>query len=454
MYSKIKINKSNNLWKRAIKIIPTGAQTASKAPDQFAEGVYPKYIERGQGAHVFDVDGNEYIDYPCALGVNFLGWNYPAVVNAVIKQAKKGFNFSLMSPLEVEVAELLIKHIPSAESVRFLKSGADACSGSVRIAKSYTKRNKIVACGYHGWHDWYIISSPKNSGISKSLKKDIIKFNYNDLEHLNEIFKKNGDKIAAVIMEPLILDDPVCKCNDSKCKGPKTCQNHFLHEVKKIAHKNGALLIFDEIVTGFRFGLGGIQSLYNITPDLTCLNKALANGLPLSAIVGNKKIMKECEKIFMSLTFGGETLSLAAAKAVIQEMEKKDVLKKIWSNGKILQTGFKKAIYKNNVNVKSVGQAPRQNLIFMDDGNYSALEIKTFFLQETIKRGILIGNTILINYSHSVKDINKTIKVVNEVFKITKLAILNKTLITKTKSLTKKEVFRQSQEKKTKNEKK
>ncbi len=405
---KIKLTKSFELWERGAKIIPNGTQTASKSPDQFVHGAYPIYIQGGKGSHVFDVDGNEYIDYPCSLGTIILGHSYPAVVEAICDQAEEGIIFSLMHPLEVEVAEMLVNQIPCAESVRFVKNGSDATSMAVRIARAYTGKDKIAACGYHGWQDWYIVSTEKNKGVPLVFKDHIYKFKYNDLESLKKIFDENKNQVAAVIMEPVVLEDPT---------------EGFLEKVKELAHENNALLIFDEMVTGFRYSLGGAQEYYDTTPDLGCFGKSVANGMPLSIIAGKKKIMDECYHIFQSTTFGGEAVSLAAARATLKELKNKDVLAYIWNLGKKLQQGLKNLSQETGVKFEALGKPPRQYLLFKDDKGYSSLEIKTLFLQETIKRGVLMGNAIFLTYSHSEEDIDATLKACEESLKIIRKAL-------------------------------
>ena len=405
--------KSISLWKRGEQLIPGGTQTASKGPDQFVKGVYPIYLQAGKGSHVFDVDGNEYIDYPCSLGAILLGHGYPSVVKAIAKQAQEGIIFSLLHPLEVELAEALTKIIPCAEQVRFMKNGSDATSGAVRIARAYTKKEKIATCGYHGWQDWFVISTEKNKGVPAVLKEYIHKFKYNDFEALKKIFAENKGEIAAVIMEPVITEEP---------------RNNFLEEVQKLAQQNGALLIFDEMVTGFRFGLGGAQEYFRVTPDLACFGKSVANGMPLSILVGRKKVMEECKNIFLSMTFGGEAVSLAAAVATIQEMKEKNVVQHIWEMGKRFKEGYNRIAQEIGVETESIGYPPRQNLVFREMGGYSPVEIKSIFLQETIKRGILLGNVVFLNYAHTPKDIEETLGACKEALRIIKRGIANRNL--------------------------
>lgn len=402
---------SEDLWQRAEKIIPCGTQTLSKGPDQFVRGVTPKYLKSGKGSHVWDVDGNEYIDYPLALGPILLGYDYPAVVDAVVKQLKEGTTFTLMHPLEVEVAELLIDMIPCAEMVRFAKNGADATSASVKIARAATGRDHIAYCGYHGCQDWFAVTTPRNKGIPKVFAELIHGFEYNNIASLEKIFSEYPNKIACVIMEVPGKEPAVAN------------GKNFLQQVNDIAHKNGALFIMDEIVTGFRFALGGAQEYYNVTPDLACFGKGMANGIPISAVVGKKEFMNELKEVFFSMTYSGDTLGLAAAKATINELRTKPVLKHIWDIGRKLHEGVNKAAKDLNCPFEIGGQHVRGHIAVKDREGNDSLEFKSLFLQETVKRGILFGGPVFISYSHSEEDIKKTIDASYEALKIMKKAV-------------------------------
>ena len=285
-----KLKKSQQLFKKASAVIPLASQTFSKSYLQYIKGRAPLFITRGQGAKVWDVDGNEYVDFINGLLCVVLGYCYPAVDQAIVKQLKNGISFSLPSPLEYELAQMLIKIIPCAEMVRFGKNGSDVTSGAIRLARAVTGRDEIAVCGYHGWHDWYIGSTARNLGVPKSTRRLTHKFEYNNLESLKMIFKKRKGKLAAVIMEPMNYVEP---------------KGNFLQRVKSLAHQNGALLIFDEIITGFRYHLGGAQKLFGVTPDLATFGKSMANGMPIAALVGKKKYMKKVEDIFYSFTYCG-----------------------------------------------------------------------------------------------------------------------------------------------------
>lgn len=398
-----KFQKTNQLFNQVKKVIPLASQTFSKSHLQFVKGAAPLFIVQGKGSRVWDVDGNQYIDFISGLLPVILGYQYKAVDEAITKQLKKGITFSLPSPLEYELAQLLIKHIPCAEMVRFGKNGSDVTTGAVRLARAVTGRDHVAVCGYHGWHDWYIGSTPINLGIPKSTQKLTHKFEYNNIESLNKIFKENKNKVAAVIMEPMNFYEP---------------ERNFLQQVKTLAHKNGALLIFDEIITGFRFSLGGAQKLFGVTPDLATFGKSMANGMPISALVGKEKYMKRVDEIFYSFTFGGEALSLAASIATINEIKKRKVIKQIWQRGAYLQSQTKKIIKANGLaEVLDLKGKPCWSVfIISKTKKYSALEIESYLQQELIQAGFLWQSQHNMSFSHSQSDINQLLGAYKKIF--------------------------------------
>lgn len=375
---------SEYFYNNTCKVIPDGVQTLSKMPSKHVEGVYPIYLERGDGAYVWDTAGNRYIDYPCGLGSVLLGYNYPAVNEAIKKQLAKGTIFSLPHRLETKLAEKIVELIPCAEMVRFLKTGSEATSAAVRIARAYTGNYKILCCGYHGWHDWYNFTTPKNKGVEF---QHVLQFGYNDIPTLEERFANY--ETAAVIMEPYVYDAP---------------KDNFLQKVRDLCTKHGALLIFDEVVTGFRTKGFSAQKMFNITPDLACFGKAMANGLPISFVCGKKEIMEELRgDCFVSSTFGGELLSIAAALATIEVLERENVIERVWEMGTRLCIDFNTlAEHRAQVDAKCIGYPPRTFFKFPTESH------KSLFWQECLKRGILFGYAQFINYSHSREILGKT----------------------------------------------
>ena len=393
------------LWKKAVELMPRGTQTMSKCPDQFVDGVYPKFIKKAKGAYMWDLDGNKYLDFMCGLGPIILGYNHKRTNDAVKNQIKDGMIFSLPTVLEQELAQLIVDTVPCAEQVRFAKNGTDVDLAAVRIARSYTDKEKILKCGYHGWGDWHGITL-RPYGIPSCLKDVIDEFEYNNLDSLEKLLKK-GD-VAGVIMEAQALTAP---------------EPGFLEGVRKLTTKYGAILIFDEVVTGFRWGLGGAQEHYGVTPDLCCLGKAMANGMPLSAIAGKKEFMQELNHAFFSMTFGGECLSLAASIETIEELKTKDY-GYIWKLGNMLDKGIKDTAEKHGLDINFAGSAPRHNLTFSDTYEDS-VGMKAVFYQEMVKQKILFSSVLYIQFSHTEDDIIKTIEASDKAFKFVKDNINN-----------------------------
>ena len=403
---------SKKFLRRAKNLIPALSQTFSKAPYSYVEGVYPTYLSRGKGSHVFDVDNNEYIDYVLALGPIILGYGYPKVDNAIKRQLENGISFSMPHILEVELSEKIQSIIPGTEMVRFSKTGSDAGTAAVRAARSFTKRDNIAYCGTGGvWHDWFTILTSRKKGIPKILAKMIKKFNYNDIESLKILFENWHGEIAAVYIKPITLEYP---------------KNNFLQKVKQLASKHGTVLIFDEVITGFRFANGGAQELLKIEADLVAFGKGIANGMPLGAITGKAKFMEEFNEVFYSTTYGGETLSLAAASAVIDELKEKPVIKHCWKLGRHLSSEFNKLAKELEVNVKMEGFPVRSSIVCKNANNEPSLLLKSLFCQETLRTGILFGpGAVFLSYSHSKKDIEKTLESCEASMKILKNAIKN-----------------------------
>jgi len=406
--------KSEQLLDRALKSIPLASQTFSKSLTQYPRGVSPFFIEKGKGSKVWDVDGNEYIDFVNSLAAVTLGYCDKDVDEAVQEQMKSGVTFSLPHKLEMEVAEKLIEIIPCAEKVRFAKNGTDATSAAIRIARAYTGKEHIAVCGYHGWQDWYIGSTTRDLGVPQSVKELTHKFEYNNIESLEKIFQEQ--KLACVIMEPMNIEYP---------------KDDFLKGVKELAHKNNALFIFDETITGFRYSLGGAQELFGVTPDLATFGKGMTNGYPLSAVVGSNKVMQKVEDIFFSGTFGGETLSLAAASKIIDKYKKEQVIEHFSEVGSYLLEKLNQLINDKNLGdiFRTSGHPSWSFLHIKEQEKYNTFEIKTFFLQEMFKRGILTLGSHNISFSHTKEIVDQLLDVYTEVLPMVKENIKNQTLL-------------------------
>ena len=409
------ISKSKILKDKGISLLPALAQTFSKSPSSFVEGLYPVYANSANGSTITDVDGNEYIDYLMALGPIVLGYNFPAVNTAISDQLKKGIIFSLPHYTEVNAAESLKRIIPCAEMTRFTKTGSDAVTGTVRACRAITNKEVILYCGSGGvWDDWYSILTNRNQGIPKFNKNLVDNFNYNDIENLEFLFEKYKNNVAAVIMEPSVFDNP---------------ENDFLNKVKKITHDNDALFVFDEILTGFRMSKGGGQEYFNVIPDIATFAKGIANGMPLGAIVGKSEYMKVFDNVFVSTTFAGEALSLAACEATVKQFEQNDVCGHMWKLGSKIKDNFNLFSKELGINAKCIGFSPRLKLIFNDSEGNDSLLYKSLFLQDLIENGIFMHpNTILLSYSHTVEQIDYTLEFIHKSMKNLKSAIDNDTV--------------------------
>jgi glutamate-1-semialdehyde 2,1-aminomutase/spore coat polysaccharide biosynthesis protein SpsF len=405
-----RLTRSDEYFARAEKVIPSATQTFSKGHTQFVRGVAPLFLQRAQGSHVWDVDGNEYIDYPMALGPIVLGHNDPDVDAAVRAQLADGIAFSLPHPLEIEVSELLTEIIPCAEMVRFGKNGSDATSGAVRVARAYTGRERIAACGYHGWQDWYIGATTRHRGVPKAVRELTHLFGYNDIASLKALLDGHPGEFAAVIMEPVGVVEPV---------------NGFLEQVAALARAHGAVLIYDEVVTSFRVALGGAMAHYNVTPDLACIGKAMANGFPVSAVVGRRDIMQVFDEIFFSFTFGGEALSLAAARATITKLRDAPVIPHLWRQGGRLQDGYNALARELKIETltRCIGLPPRTVLTFADRQGRESLALKSLFQQEVVRRGILNAGGFNICYRHSDADVERTLVACREALAVLARAV-------------------------------
>jgi glutamate-1-semialdehyde 2,1-aminomutase len=398
-----KFDKSTAQLSRAELSIPLGSQTFSKSKTQYPVGISPLYASKSKGAYLWDIDGNKYIDLVNSLAAVTLGYGDKGLEKSILKQLKLGVSLSLPTKIESEVAELIIELVPSAEMVRFSKNGSDATSAAIRLARAFTGRDQIVACGYHGWHDWYIGTTSRNKGIPTAVSALTHNFQYNDIESLKAALKLNEGKVAAVIIEPM---------NDTYP------QPGFLEEVQVLAKKAGAVLIFDEVITGFRFSEGGAQKLFNVTPDLATFGKGIANGFPLSAVVGRREIMKEMEHVFISGTFGGELLSLAAARYVLKKHQKNEICGDLVNKGNALSELTNELIDSFGLsNVVSLSGHPTWKFLRWNGvGEYSAAEIKTFFMQEIFQEGVLVLNSHNISQAHDKKIIVKIIDAYSKVF--------------------------------------
>jgi glutamate-1-semialdehyde 2,1-aminomutase len=411
----IRYAKSEEQLARARETIPLGSQTFSKSITQYPLGVSPYFVSHAKGSKLWDIDGNEYIDFVNALCSVTLGYADPDVNAAVAEQLGKGTIFSLSHPLEAEVAELLREMVPSAEMTRFGKNGSDATSGAIRAARAFTGRDHVLTCGYHGWQDWYIGATARNKGVPEATRALTHAFPYNDLLALEAKLSELEGRVAAIILEPMNTTAPA---------------PGFLEGLKERAHKAGALLVFDETITGFRYANGGAQELFGVKPDLTTLGKGIANGFPVSAVCGRKDVMMEMEEVFFSFTMGGETMSLAAAKATLEKLKREPVAATMRKRGKRLKEKVQALIDTHKIGqfISLTGDPTWSFLVFKDADSTTSWEIKTLWMQEVMARGFLTLGTHNISYAHTDEDVDGLSDVYDQVFPILREAVENRAI--------------------------
>lgn len=407
-----RFKKSLDMLDKALEVIPKGTQTASKCHDQWATGTAPIFCKSADGCYITDIDGNTFVDHMMALGPIILGYNYPRTNAAVMAQLEDGMLFSLSSPLEIELAELIREIVPCGEMVRFGKNGSDVTSIAVRVARSYSGKELLLSPEghYHGWADFAAASGTRNGGLPKCMHNLVHKFKYNDLPSL-EVYLKTGD-YAAVIMEPVALIDP---------------KPGYLQGVRDLCDKYDTILIFDELITGFRWALGGAQQHYGVTADLATYGKAISNGMPLAVLCGKTKYMMELDEVFFSGTYLGDLLSIAAAIETIKELKEgaDHIYPYIWNQGRRMSEAFNSYANEIGINAEMYGPGPRHNIKFSVDDAKGA---KDLFHKEMISRDIFIGTQIYICMSHTEELIGETIKAMKQSLLSVKCALDSNTI--------------------------
>lgn len=379
--------------KEILEYIPAGAQTLSKTPSQHVIGVTPLTVSRAKGVYLWDREGNKYLDTVLALGPTIFGYANDRIDGVVKEQIGKGTTYSLPSEHELGLAKLLRETVPCAEMSRFLMSGNEATAGAIRLARHITKRDHVAKCGYHGFQDWSVATmAGRNTGIPEAVKGLTHDFKYNDMESLEKIFKDYPNQIAAVIMEPVSTEKPA---------------NGFLEEVQERTRKHGALFIFDELITGFRWALGGAQEYFGVIPDLACFGKALGAGYPISAICGKAKYMKRMEEVFVSPNFGGFTPGLVAAMESIRMMrEYGDVHQHIHTLGGYLIDKGNEIAAEYHLPIQLVGFGPHPVMTIGIEDDYWNRVVRTYIFQEMNKGGILFSTSMMIGYPHRREEID------------------------------------------------
>ncbi len=397
-----RFTESLDLFAHAEEVIAGGSQTMSKRPSAYAYGAYPIYASRAAGSHIWDIDGNKYIDFVNALGPIVLGYCYPEVDAAIAAQLEKGIIYGLLSPLEAAAADSVIDAVPCAEMVRFLKGGAEANNAAARIARAYTRREIILNTGYRGWSDGWN-TSRNDGGIPAAFASAVQQFRFNDLDHLAELFRAHDGNVAAVSLDAASLG--------------KEPEPGYLQDLNDLAHSHGALVIYDEIVTGFRLAMGGAQEFYGVTPDLATFAKAMANGMPLAAVAGRKEVMKAADNCIISITYGGEALSLAAGVATMNILRSHDVHDHLHRTGESLRAGINRAAANAGVALEAYGLAPIGGERFLDakDAEEEGL-MWHFLLAGCAQRGVLLrrGGVNFITYSHTEADVAQAVAAIED----------------------------------------
>ena len=408
----MKKNIGQTLLNKAKKIIPGGNQLLSKRSEFFLPEFWPNYYKKASGCTIWDLEGNQYYDF-AGMGVTAcsLGYSNKSINKALIKTFQNGSLTTLNATEEYDLAKIFLKIHKWSEMVKFCKSGGEACMVAIRIARAFSKKEKIAFCGYHGWHDWYLAANLKNSkslddqllpglntrGVSKSFGGSIHPFYYNDIESLEKTLKNND--IGIIIMEPVRSTLP---------------KNNFLIKVRKLANKYKCILIFDEITSGFHDTFGGIHLKYKVNPDIAIFGKSIANGYPISAIIGKKKIMNRSQDTFISSTMWTDRAGFVAALETIKYMKKNKTQKKLVKLGRLVKDIWRKEAVNVNVDISILGQDSMPNFKFNYKNN---LEILTYFTQEMLKKGFLAGNLVSVSDAHNLKIIKKYKKAFKEVFK-------------------------------------
>ena len=400
------ITRSDALYSRAVERIPAATQTLAKGAGQYVRGVAPKFAERARGARIWDADGNEYIDWTMAVGPVVLGYCHEAVDAAIRAQLELGITFSLPHRLEVEVAERIAELVPGAEMVRFSKTGCDVTSAAVRLSRAFTGRSRVLCCGYHGWHDWYIAVTDRSRGVPAEVGWLTHTFDYNDLDSIRAAL---DDDTACVILEPTVFEAP---------------RPGFLEGLRDLCDRSGTLLIFDEMWTGFRVARGGAQERFGVRADLATFSKAVANGMPLSVLCGRRDVMRLCERdVFFFTTFGGEALSLAAAKATLDVIDEQNVPALLEQRGARVRAGYDALCARLAIDwTRCVGLGCR-TLVTFDARAVDPLLAKSFVQQELLRRGILWTGFHNVSLAHGDEEIERTLDAFGEILPELRVAI-------------------------------
>jgi len=405
MAEKLNLTRSFELFEQARKLVPGGV-AGIRRPYNFVPGEYPIFFDHGKGGHVTDVDGNEYIDYLCAYGPIIIGYNEPEIDAAVYEQIRtKGFCFSLTQPIQNTLTQKLTEIVPCCEMAALVKTGSDATTIAIRVARAYTGKTKIARCGYHGWHDWCV---EVKGGIPEKLYEDILEFHYNDLDALEAILKQHDGDMAGIIITP--VGHPLAH----EVQMPKP---GYLEGVRKLADHYGVVLIFDEIRTGFRCAMGGAQQYFGVTPDLSTIGKAMANGYAISALVGKREFMNVLtDKVFLSSTFFPNSDAQVAALKTIEILERDKVLDVIHAKGTQFGQAVEKVVGESGLPVNFTGAPWMPFITFPKDETGLYKTLRNEFYTQLIRRRVFLQpyHHGYICYRHTDEDLRYTINAIKE----------------------------------------
>lgn len=411
-----RVPRQMELYERACELIPGGTQLISRRPSRFAAGVSPVYAASANGARFTDIEGNEYIDWVSGIGAIILGYCDPVVDAAVVEQIRQGTIYSDNHPLEVELAEELVASIPCAEMVRYTKGGGDACAVAVRIARGATGRDKVLFCGYHGWHDWYLAANltpgsldshlfPQIEpiGVPAALEGTAIPFPYGDLDALQTLLDEHDGQVAAVIMEPLRSEWP---------------PEGYLEGVRKLTEARQVVLIFDEVSTGLRFSAGGVQPVVGVTPDMAVFAKSLSNGYAMGAVVGRRDVMESAARMFISSTYWSDTVGLRAALTTLREVRTRDVPARLLLTGQTLKRRLNEVAEQAGCPVRCSGLDVHPQLMFAVDDPGVRAQVSTLYIQEMARRSCHGYTSFYLNAAQGAAEIEQTAAAAGETFAV------------------------------------
>ncbi|MCO4798669.1 MAG: aminotransferase class III-fold pyridoxal phosphate-dependent enzyme [Colwelliaceae bacterium] len=423
--NKVSNNSGAQLWQKAKTIIPGGNQLLSKRAEMFLPDFWPAYYQKAKGCEIWDLDGNHYFDMSImGIGTCVLGYAHPDINQSVIEAVEKGSMSSLNCHEEVALAEKLIELHPWAAKARFARTGGESCAIAVRIARSFTNKDKIAFCGYHGWHDWYLatnLNDDKNldeqllpgldpAGVPNGLTGTVLPFKEGDIEGFREILKNNHGECAAVVMEVFRHSSPDLE---------------FLKAIRALCDEHKITLIFDEISSGFRLNIGGSHLLWDIEPDICVLGKALGNGHPIGAIIGKSEVMDAAQSSFISSSYWSERVGFSAALKTIEVFEQQQVIQNVSATGRLIKQQLLYSAQQSDLKIDVIGIDSVLILVF--SGN-DPLVTKTVFTQEMLKRGFLASNVIYVSLAHTNEIVEQYIAAASEVFQLIKQGDQDNTL--------------------------